>query len=87
MAVRKMTFSLPLELAMRLVKRVPPRDRSRFVAQVLEKSLREDDESLIRSCLLANQDPGVKAIEQEWDEIRDPIEEPAFEEHTLRTKE
>ena len=80
MAVRKMTFSLPLDLASRLVKRVPPRDRSRFLAQALEKSLREDDESLIRSCLLANQDPEVKAIEQEWDEIRDPIEEPPFEE-------
>jgi len=76
MAVRKMTFSLPLDLATRLVKRVPPRDRSRFLAQALEKSLREDDESLIRSCLLANQDPEVKAIEQEWDEIRDAIEEP-----------
>jgi hypothetical protein len=76
MAVRKMTFSLPIDLANRLVKRVPPRDRSRFLAQALEKSLRENDESLVRSCLLANQDPEVKAIEQEWEEIRDPIEEP-----------
>jgi hypothetical protein len=37
---------------------------------------RLDDESLVRSCLSANQDPAVKAIEQEWDEIYDPIEEP-----------
>jgi hypothetical protein len=76
MAARKMTFSLPLDLANRLVKRVPARERSRFLAQVLEKSLREDDELLIRSCLSANQDPEVKAIEQEWDEIRDQIEDP-----------
>lgn len=76
MAARKMTFSLPLELADRLVKRVPARERSRFLARVLEKSLLEDDEALIRSCLSANQDPEVKAIEQEWDEIRDAIEEP-----------
>jgi len=76
MAVRKMTFSLPEELASRLVKRVPARERSRFLAQVLEKSLREDDESLIRACLMANQDPDVKAIEQEWGEICDAIEEP-----------
>jgi hypothetical protein len=34
------------------------------------------DESLVRSCLLANQDPAVKAIEQEWDEICDAIQEP-----------
>jgi hypothetical protein len=76
MAVRKMTFSLPIELASQLVKRVPARERSRFLAKVLEKSLREDDESLIRSCLSANEDPEVKAIEQEWDQIRDTIEEP-----------
>ena len=39
-------------------------------------SLHEDDETLVRSCLAANQDPEVKAIEQEWEEIRDAIEEP-----------
>jgi len=76
MAARKMTFSLPEDLANRLVKRVPARERSRFLTQVLEKSLREEDESLIRSCLSANEDPEVKAIEQEWDEIHDAIEEP-----------
>ena len=76
MAARKMTFSLPEELATQLVKRVPARERSRFLAEVLEKSLREDDEALIRACLMANQDPDVKAIEQEWDGIRDVIEEP-----------
>ena len=78
MAVRKMTFSLPLDLAIRLVKRVPPRERSRFLAQVLEKSLREEDDSLIHSCLLANQDPEVALIEREWGEIRDSLEEPPF---------
>ena len=76
MAVRKMTFSLPADLASQLVKRVPARERSRFLAKVLEKSLREDDEALIRSCLSANEDPDVQAIEQEWDQIRDAIEEP-----------
>ena len=76
MAVRKMTFSLPAELANQLVKRVPARERSRFLTKVLEKSLREDDESLIRSCLSANEDPDVKAIEQDWEQIPDAIEEP-----------
>jgi hypothetical protein len=37
---------------------------------------RLDDEFLVRSCLSANQDPAVKAVEQEWDEICDGIEEP-----------
>ncbi len=39
-------------------------------------NLREDDESLIRSCVLANEDPDVKLIEEEWDNIRDVIAEP-----------
>jgi hypothetical protein len=38
--------------------------------------LREDDTSLIRSCLLANEDPEVKLIEQDWNEIGDAIAEP-----------
>jgi hypothetical protein len=38
--------------------------------------LREDDESLISSCVLANEDPDVKLIEEEWEEIRDAICEP-----------
>jgi hypothetical protein len=76
MAVIKMTFSLPAELANQLVKRVPTRERSRFLARVLEKSLREDDELLIRSCLSANEDPDVRAIEQEWEQIPDTIKEP-----------
>jgi hypothetical protein len=35
-----------------------------------------DDESLVGSCLSADQDPAVKAIEQEWSEIWDAMEEP-----------
>ena len=35
-----------------------------------------DDESLVGSCLSANQDPTVEAIEQEWNEICDAMVEP-----------
>ena len=42
----------------------------------MASKLREDDESLIRSCVLANEDPDGKLIEEEWDEIRDAICEP-----------
>jgi len=76
MATRKMTFSLPEDLADRLVRRVPSRDRSRFLARALEKTLGEEDEALIRSCRLANEDPEVKTIEEEFDGIADAIEEP-----------
>lgn len=76
MATRKMTFSIPADLASQLLKRVPARDRSRFLAKALEKSLREEEQALVRSCRLANHDREITAIEQEWDQIGDPIEEP-----------
>ena len=76
MATRKMTFSIPADLASQFVKRVPAQDRSRFLAKALEKSLQEEEVALVRSCRLANQDPEVAAIEQEWDQIGDQIEEP-----------
>jgi hypothetical protein len=37
--------------------------------------LREGEQALARSCSLANQDPEVTVIKQEWDQIGDPIEE------------
>jgi len=73
MAITRMTLALPTELAQQLVSRVPVRDRSRFIAEALKKSLREQ-EALVRSCRLANRDRDAKAIEEEWDQIRGGIE-------------
>jgi len=41
-----------------------------------EPKIREIDELLIRSCLLANDDPDIKLIEQDWNELRDATAEP-----------
>lgn len=76
MASRKMTFSLPGDLAQQFVRRVPARERSRFLARALENSLGEEEKALVRSCQAANEDPEVKAIEEEWDATVDGIEEP-----------
>jgi hypothetical protein len=76
MATRKMTFSLPAELARRFLRHVPARQRSRYLAEALDRSLKRREAVLIRSCHMANADPGVAAIEQEMDAIADPIEEP-----------
>lgn len=75
MAARKMTFSLPEQLARTLVKRVPPRERSRFLARALEKSLREEETALARACVAANQDRKTAVLEREWDRVQDEIEE------------
>lgn len=76
MAVRKMTFSVQEPIAARLLRRVPSRDRSRFVSDALAAKLNECDLQLIRACEAANQDLDVAQIERELDGINDQIAEP-----------
>jgi ubiquinone biosynthesis protein UbiJ len=78
MASRKMTFTIPEDLARQFLKRVAARDRSRYVAEALAARLREREERVIRACEIANGEPDVSAIEQEWEALdaADPVEEP-----------
>ncbi len=76
MAARKMTFTIPEELAAKFTRRVPARDRSRYLAEALAAKLNERERRLIRACEIANQDPDVAQIEAEFDAINDPISEP-----------
>ena len=71
-----MTFSVPEPLAIQLLRRVPSRDRSRFVSEALAARLAERDLELIRACEAANQDLDVAEIENEFDGIRDEMPEP-----------
>ncbi|HVT14883.1 MAG TPA: hypothetical protein VHQ90_01715 [Thermoanaerobaculia bacterium] len=76
MAFRKMTFTLPEELARRFVKRVPARERSRFLAEALAERLGERERRLIRACEIANGDPEIWAIEAEFASLPDEVTEP-----------
>jgi ribosome-binding protein aMBF1 (putative translation factor) len=76
MALRKMTFTIPDEIAEPLLKRVPARQRSGYVAEAIADKLKQRDEQLIRACEAANQDPDVTAIEREMDMLTDKITEP-----------
>jgi len=78
MASRKMTFTIPQDLATQFLRRVPARDRSRYVTEAIAASLRAREEQMIQSCQVANHDPDVLAIEREWDALEptDRIEEP-----------
>jgi hypothetical protein len=76
MATRKMTFTVPEDLAAQLLKRVPARDRSRYVAEAISAKLRQRQERLIRACKVANSDPDALAIEREWDTLTDRVAEP-----------
>ena len=71
MASRKMTFTIPDDLAGQLLKRVPAQDRSRYVAEAIASKLGERDRRLIHACRIANADPDIAAIEQEWEALRD----------------
>src|SRR5260370_12057107 len=76
MATRKMTFTLPEDLASQFVRRVPARERSRYLADALSEKLTARDRVLIDACRTANSDPEVRAIEKEFDAITDEASEP-----------
>jgi metal-responsive CopG/Arc/MetJ family transcriptional regulator len=70
-----MTFTLPDELATSFTKRVPARDRSRYVADAIAEKLAEREQHLIRACEAANVDPEVREIEREFDALTDAMPE------------
>ena len=76
MAIRKMTFSVPEQLAAQFLRRVPSRERSRFVSEALEAQLEARDLQLVRACEAANEDLDAAEIEKEFDGIRDEMAEP-----------
>jgi hypothetical protein len=76
MASRKMTFSLPDELASSFTRRVPARDRSRYVADAIAEKLADREKRLILACEIANQDPEVREIERDFDALTDALPEP-----------
>lgn len=78
MAMRKVTFTIPEEIAAQLFRRVPARNRSRYVTEAIAAKLGEREERMIQACEAANRAPDVLAIEQEWEELdkADRIEEP-----------
>jgi hypothetical protein len=76
MAMRKMTFSVPEQLAVQFLCSVASRDRSRFVSEALAVRLEERDAALVRACDIANQDLDVAEIEKELDGLGDQMAEP-----------
>ncbi|HEX4596029.1 MAG TPA: hypothetical protein VH157_17210 [Bryobacteraceae bacterium] len=71
MPSRKMTFTLPEDLAARFVRRVAARDRSRYVADALASKLAK---RLIQACEIANMDPELREIERDFDALADTIQ-------------
>jgi hypothetical protein len=76
MASQKVTFSLPKTLVTQFVRRVPARQRSRYVAEALAWRLKERDRLLARACDVANRSRTVRAVEREFDALTDELMEP-----------
>ena len=76
MATRKVTFTLPDQLVDQFVKRVPARERSRYIAEALSEKLTKRERRLIRACEIANNSPDIASLEQDLDMLQDDIREP-----------
>lgn len=76
MAMRKMTFTLPDQLADQFVKRVPAQERSRYVAEALTEKLTKRERRLIRACEVANNSSDIASLEQDLDMLQDDMMEP-----------
>ena len=71
-----MTFTLPDDLASSFTRRVPARERSRYVADAIADKLADREKRLIQACELANQDSQVREIELDFDALTDAMPEP-----------
>jgi hypothetical protein len=74
MASRKMTFTLPPDLAAQFLRRVPPSQRSEYVAAAIAAKLREREEHLARACEVANRCSDVLDIETSLDGLADEVD-------------
>jgi hypothetical protein len=74
MATRKLTFTLPEDVAAEFLRRIPPSERSRYVATAIAAKLREREEQLIRACEIANNSADVLNIEHSFDDLADEVD-------------
>jgi hypothetical protein len=74
MATRKLTFTLPLDLAAEFLRRVPASSRSQYVATAIAAKLREREEQLARACEAANHSADIREIEASFDALTDPAD-------------
>ena len=77
-----MTFSLPVDVAETLLKRVPSRLRSSYVSAAITTKLSERETRLRKACEAANADVCVEQTERDWDTLNEPIAEPWIDAET-----
>jgi hypothetical protein len=71
MPSRKLTFTLPQDLAAEFLRQVPASLRSQYVAKAIADKLREREAQLVRACEAANNSADVRDIENSFDALTD----------------
>ena len=67
----RMTLSIPDTVAHRFQVAVPPRQRSRLIAQLLEGVLTKHEDSLATACRAANRDKVLEREIEDWQAFED----------------
>lgn len=67
---RQVLLRLPEDVAARLARAVPPRQRNRFLVDLVRRELSKEDDALAAACEAMNQlearTPGLQAETAEW---------------------
>ena len=63
----KVLVSIPNSLYSRMTATIPPRQRSRLIAKLLEDELRKREQELYQAALAVEQDEDLGAEMKEWD--------------------
>jgi hypothetical protein len=71
----RLTLSIPDAIASRFQTIVPPRQRSRLVAKLLEGVLSEHEDSLAAACRAANRDKALEREVDNWQSFDDGVSE------------
>jgi hypothetical protein len=66
-----MTLSIPDAVAHRFQVAIPPRQRSRLVAHLLEGVLAKHEDSLATACRAANRDKALECEIDDWQSFED----------------
>ena len=74
-APMRMTLSIPDAVAHRFQVAVPPRQRSRLVARLLENVLKKHEDSLAAACRAANRDKALEREIDDWQSFDDEVAE------------
>jgi metal-responsive CopG/Arc/MetJ family transcriptional regulator len=69
----RLTLSIPDAIVYRFQVAVPPRQRSKLIARLLEQILAEREDSLASACRAANQDMALAKEIDEWQAFDDGV--------------